>query len=45
MIEKYKKGDQLLLLTYFDNFDFYCTLLLKMGPIQFFIERKPKIFL
>ena len=32
-LKNIKKGDQLLLLTYLDNFDFLCTLLLKVGPI------------
>ena len=33
IIEEYKKGDKLLLMTYFDKIDFQCTLLLKVGPI------------
>ena len=32
-LKNIKKGDQLLLLKYFDNFDFLCTLLVKMGQI------------
>ena len=31
--EEYKKEDQLLLLAYFDNFDFQFTLLVKIGPV------------
>ena len=42
---KIKKGDQHLLATYFDKFDFLFTLLLKMGPIfvlRLWNERKAK---
>jgi hypothetical protein len=43
-----KKENQLLLLTYFDNFYFYCTLLLKRVQFLTFnskMTERPKIFL